>query len=63
MTFFTTPRRDAHDKNVIRAGELLVPFDVIPCHPDGGFLQFIADTISAGHTLKAERTVTTTARK
>ena len=53
---------DAHDKNVIRAGDLLVPFDVIPCHPAGGFLKFIADTLQAGHTLKAERTVTTTPR-
>ncbi len=53
---------DAHDKNVVRAGELLVPFDVIPCHPAGGFLKFIADTLQAGHTLKAERTVTTTPR-
>lgn len=53
---------DAHDKNVIRAGELLVPFDVIPCHPAGGFLEFINETIRAGHTLKAERTVSTTPR-
>ncbi len=53
---------DAHDKNVIRAGELFVPFDVIPCHPVGGFLQFVEDTLKAGHTLKAERTVTTTSR-
>lgn len=53
---------DAHDKNVVRAGELLVPFDVIPCRPAGGFLKFIADTLQAGHTLKAERTVTTTPR-
>jgi len=54
---------DAHSKNVIRAGELLVPFDVIPCRPAGGFLKFIADTIQAGHTLKAERTTSTTSRK
>ena len=51
---------DAHNKNVIRAGDLLVPFDVIPCRPAGGFLKFIADTIQAGHTLKAERTASTT---
>ena len=51
---------DAHDKNVIRAGELLVPFDVIPCRPEGGFLKFIADTIQAGQTVKSKRTVTTT---
>jgi hypothetical protein len=53
---------DAHDKNVVRAGELLVPFDVIPCHPAGGFLKFIADTLQAGHSLTAVRTVSTTAR-
>jgi hypothetical protein len=50
---------DAHDKNLIRAGELLVPFDVIPCHPGGGFLAFIEDTLAAGHSLKAVRTLTT----
>ena len=50
---------DAHDKNVVRAGELLVPFDVIPCHPAGGFLEFIKHTLAAGHTLRAVRTVTT----
>jgi hypothetical protein len=50
---------DAHDKNVIRAGELLVPFDVIPCHPSEGFLKFIEDTLGQGHTLTAERTVST----
>jgi len=54
---------DAHNKNVVRAGDLLVPFDVIPCRPAGGFLKFIADTILAGHTLKAERTASTTPRK
>jgi len=51
---------DAHDKNVIRAGDLLVPFDVIPCRPDGGFLDFIRDTLAAGHSVRAVRTVTTT---
>ena len=50
---------DAHEKNVVRSGELLVPFDVIPCHPAGGFRQFIEDTLAAGHTLRAVRTVTT----
>lgn len=54
---------DAHSKNVVRAGDLLVPFDVIPCQPDGGFLKFISDTLSAGHTVTAERTTTTAARK
>ena len=50
---------DAHDKNVVRAGEILIPFDVIPCHPEGGFLRFIADTLAAGHRLSVVRTVTT----
>lgn len=50
---------DAHEKNLVRAGEVLVPFDVIPCHPDGGFLEFIEATLAAGHTLRAVRTVTT----
>ena len=35
------------------------PFDVIPCHPAGGFLAFIEATLAAGHTLRAVRTVTT----
>jgi hypothetical protein len=48
---------DAHDKNVLRAGDTLVPFDVIPCHPDGGFLKFIADTVAAGHSVRAERRI------
>ena len=50
---------DAHDKNLVRAGDLLIPFDVIPCHPAGGFLDFIAETLAAGHSLHAVRTVTT----
>ena len=51
---------DAHDKNLVRAGEDLIPFDVIPCHPAGGFLTFIEETLAAGHRLRAVRTVTTT---
>lgn len=50
---------DAHDKNLVRAGDDLIPFDVIPCHPDGGFLTFIEETLAAGHSLRAVRTVTT----
>ncbi len=50
---------DAHDKNLVRAGDDLIPFDVIPCHPAGGFLNFIEETLAAGHTLRAVRTVTT----
>jgi len=50
---------DAHDKNLVRADDVLVPFDVIPCRPAGGFLAFIEETLAAGHTLRAIRTVTT----
>lgn len=46
---------DAHDKNLVRAGDLLIPFDVIPCHPAGGFLEFIAETLASGHSLHAAR--------
>lgn len=54
---------DAHEKNVIRASEILIPFDVIPCHPSGGFLQFISETLAAGHRIQAVRRVTTTPRR
>ena len=37
----------------------LIPFDMIPCHPAGGFLAFIEETLAAGHSLRAVRTVTT----
>lgn len=50
---------DAHAKNLVRFEDTLIPFDVIPCRPDGGFLQFIADTLAAGHTITAVRTVST----
>jgi hypothetical protein len=53
---------DAHDKNVVRFEQDLIPFDVIPCQPAGGFKQFIADTLSAGHVLRAVRTVSTTSK-
>lgn len=53
---------DAHTKNLVRFEDDLIPFDVIPCRPAGGFLQFIADTLAAGHTVRAVRTVTTTPR-
>lgn len=46
---------DAHDKNVVRAGDTLVPFDVIPCHPDGGFLSFIEGSVAKGQSLSAVR--------
>lgn len=53
---------DAHAKNLVRFEDTLIPFDVIPCRPDGGFLQFIADTLAAGHTITAVRTVSTEAK-
>ncbi|MGN6553674.1 MAG: hypothetical protein ACTHLW_08125 [Verrucomicrobiota bacterium] len=53
---------DAHDKNVVRAGTSLIPFDIIPCRPAEGFLKFIEDTLAAGHTLTAQRTATTSSR-
>lgn len=54
---------DAHEKNLIRAGADLIPFDVIPCHPGGGFLEFIRDALGAGHHLEAVRTISTGPRK
>jgi hypothetical protein len=53
---------DAHTKNLVRFQDDLIPFDVIPCRPAGGFLQFIADTLAAGHTVRAVRRSTTTPR-
>lgn len=53
---------DAHDKNVVRFEQDLIPFDVIPCRPSEGFLKFIQDTLAAGHSLQAVRTVTTPPR-
>ncbi len=47
------------DSAYYRAGADLIPFDVIPCHPAGGFLAFIEETLAAGHSLRAVRTVTT----
>ncbi len=46
---------DAHDKNLVRFEDTLIPFDVIPCQPAGGFLQFIEETLGAGHALHAVR--------
>lgn len=50
---------DAHAKNLVRFEDTLIPFDVIPCRPAGGFLKFIADTLAAGHSVSAIRTVST----
>ncbi|MEN9676372.1 MAG: hypothetical protein RIS76_2268 [Verrucomicrobiota bacterium] len=53
---------DAHTKNLVRFEDDLIPFDVIPCRPKGGFLQFIADTLAAGHSVTAVRTASTSPR-
>lgn len=53
---------DAHAKNLVRFENTLIPFDVIPCRPGGGFLQFIADTLATGHHVKEVRTVSTSPR-
>lgn len=56
---------DAHDKNVVRSAvdpDLLVPFDVIPVRPEGGFLHFIDSVLEAGGSLQVVRTAHTTTR-
>jgi hypothetical protein len=56
---------DAHDKNVVRSSvdpTTLIPFDVIPVQPAGGFLDFIRDTLIRGATLSVVRTTHTTSR-
>jgi hypothetical protein len=53
---------DAHAKNLVRFEDTLIPFDVIPCRPAGGFLRFIEDTIAAGHSVSVVRTVSTSPR-
>ena len=54
---------DAHEKNLVRGDqEVLIPFDVIPCHPKEGFRSFIEDTLTAGDTLRAVRTTHTAGR-
>lgn len=45
---------------LIREGQehdIFALFDVIPCHPSGGFFKFIEETLAADHTLRAERNV------
>lgn len=53
---------DAHDKNVVRSGDELIPFDVIPCHPSKDFLSFVRAAASEGTPIRAERTATTSPR-
>jgi hypothetical protein len=47
---------DAHEKNVVRAEDTLIPFDVIPCQPAGGFLDFVHETLAGGHHIRAVKT-------
>jgi hypothetical protein len=54
---------DAHDKNVLRSTldpSILIPFDVIPCHPAPKFLDFIQTAISENISLNTIRTTHTT---
>jgi hypothetical protein len=53
---------DADAKTLVRFEDTLIPFDVIPCRPAGGFLRFIEDTIAAGHSVSVVRTVSTSPR-
>lgn len=53
---------DAHAKNLVRFEGMLIPFDVIPCRPAGGFLKFIADTLATGHHVREVRTISTSSR-
>lgn len=56
---------DAHEKNVVRSPldlGTLIPFDVIPVQPDGGFLTFIEETLAAGEHLQVVRSTHTTSR-
>lgn len=56
---------DAHDKNVVRSHldpTVLIPFDVIPVQPKGGFFEFIRESIQRGESLQVIRTAHTTTR-
>ena len=56
---------DAHDKNVLRSSldpSILIPFDVIPCHPEKGFLGFIQSALAENLHLQTERSTHTTDR-
>ncbi|HQW27741.1 MAG: hypothetical protein KA152_04150 [Verrucomicrobiales bacterium] len=56
---------DAHDKNVVCSpidSGTLIPFDVIPVQPDGGFLEFIRETLVRGDSVSVERTTRTKTR-
>lgn len=53
---------DAHDKNVIRFENTLIPFDVIPCLPDPEMLRQIQHVLESGVELNPVRTAHTTSR-
>lgn len=54
---------DAHTKNLVRFEDTLIAFDVIPCRPADGFLQFISETLAGGHSVSAVRTISTSPRQ
>lgn len=56
---------DAHDKNVLRSHldpGVLIPFDIIPCHPKPAFLDFIQSSIAKNVSLHTERSAHTSDR-
>jgi hypothetical protein len=56
---------DAHDKNVLRSHidpSILIPFDVIPCHPDERFLDFIHCMLKENRTISYKVTTRTITR-
>lgn len=53
---------DAHEKNVVRVGNTLIPFDIIPWRPSPGFRSFIAESLARGAPLEAIRGTSTQSR-
>ncbi|MFP4493622.1 MAG: hypothetical protein ACLFRP_07015 [Puniceicoccaceae bacterium] len=53
---------DAHDKNVVRSGGDLIPFDVIPCHPSESFKEFIRESIAGGEAMRVVKNASTRSR-
>ncbi|MCC5845881.1 MAG: hypothetical protein JJU05_16660 [Verrucomicrobia bacterium] len=53
---------DAHDKNVIRLEETLIPFDVIPCYPDAEMSALIREALEKGLDVQTHRSTHTTSR-
>jgi hypothetical protein len=53
---------DAHDRNVIRFKDTLIPFDVIPCFPDMELMTLIQQALERGDAVSAQRITQTTSR-